>query len=72
MRRFILKTNIKTINQIRLLKAVLERHANIATWSIDLDDVDKVLVVNSRGFSKPEEVIQLVTSQGFYCAELPD
>ena len=72
MRRFILKTDIKTINQIRLVKAVLERHSKIATWSLDMDDVDKVLVVNTSGFSRPEEVINLVTAQGIYCAELPD
>ncbi len=72
MQRFILKTNITTKNQVHQLKTLLDHLAEIKTWSVDMDDIDKVLVVNSEGFSQPRELIKLVASQGIYCAELPD
>ena len=71
MQRLILKTNIRTELQAQHLKQVIQAHHQITTCSVDMDDVDRVLVVDTLD-TPQEELIQFVRSQGIYCAELPD
>ena len=72
MRRFILKTNIKTSNQIKRLSRVLKQQSNITTWSVDMHDIDRVLVVNTNYNFEQNELIDLVKTQGIYCEDLAD
>ena len=71
MQRFILKTNITTADQISLLRTVLEQERQVVKWSIDMEDVDKVLVVNAD-FQQEAELIKLVNTRGIHCSALAD
>ena len=72
MELFIFKTDIRTKRQIKQLKPVLESNSHISRWTIDMDDIDRVLKVETDVNSCQEELITLVKSQGIYCEELPD
>ena len=72
MELFIFKTDIRTSRQIDRLKPILESHSNITRWTVDMEDIDKVLKVEADTNCCQEELIKLVKSQGIYCEELPD
>jgi len=72
MKLFILKTDIKTKNQLNRLKPVLKENQDIKRWSIDLEDVDKVLKVETKVDSQEKEIIELLRIKGINCEELPD
>lgn len=72
MKLFILKTNIKSQRQVNDLKPAFTRNHQIARWTIDLDDVDKVLKVETKEDCEEIEMINMVREQGIHCEELPD
>ncbi len=72
MKLFILKTNIKSQLQVNKLRPVFQRYNHIARWTVDLDDVDRVLKVETKVDAEQAELINLVRKQGIYCEELPD
>lgn len=72
MKLFILKTDIKTKKQINQLKPVLEKQTNISRWTIDMEDRDRVLKVETLNDSEEAEMIRLIQEQGFYCESLPE
>lgn len=65
----IFKTSIQTLADTDCVKAMLDTHAEIQTWSIDLQDVDCVLRVVSATLP-PATIIHLITQHGYDCAEL--
>ena len=72
MKLFILKTDIKSQRQANKLGPVFMKDQQISRWTIDLDDVDKVLKVETRKDYDENDMINIVRSQGFHCEELPD
>jgi len=68
----IFKTNIKSRRKARMFGAIFRRHPFIYTWSIDFEDVDKVLRIESASDLQSDAVVQLVTNHGFICEDLPD
>ncbi|WP_420317070.1 hypothetical protein [Ekhidna sp.] len=72
MKLIILKTDIKTKRQLNQLKPALSQNDCIARWSIDMDDVDRVLKVETKKDAPKSEMLHFVRSQGVYCEELPD
>ncbi|MEP1034287.1 hypothetical protein [Ekhidna sp.] len=72
MKLFILKTNIRSQLQVNKLKPVFQKYEHIARWSVDLEDADRVLKVETNIDSEQSELIKLVRQQGIYCEELPD
>lgn len=71
MEVFVFKTNINRLNHLEKLKPVINSHKGIYAWSIDMQDIDKVLRVEAES-SSPTEIISLVNKAGFFCEELPD
>jgi hypothetical protein len=65
----IFKTNIAEICSNCNLYKTLENHNAIAEWTIDLEDVDKVLRIVSESLTT-NTVIDLVQQHGFECSEL--
>ena len=65
----IFKTNIRTPADKLVVKDVLDDHRQIEKWTIDLDDIDRVLRIVSRTLCC-RDIIQLVRQQGYQCAEL--
>jgi hypothetical protein len=69
MEVLILKTNIRFKKQVRTVAPLLDSRQNIARWNIDLNDVDKVLRIESKDIQL-KEVVQLIHAAGFHCEEL--
>jgi hypothetical protein len=67
----VFKTNITTTIQLEKVRPVLSTLQGIKTWSIDREDVDKVLRIESEHLL-PEVIIRLLKDAGFECDELPD
>lgn len=72
MNLLIFKTNIKSRRKARMFGAIFRKHPFIYTWSIDFEDRDRVLRIESTAEIESNEVIRLVTNHGFVCEDLPD
>lgn len=67
----VFKTNISSDSDIGKVSHLLTSESNIARWTIDREDIDKVLRVECDQL-QPEAVIKLLRDAGFECEELPD
>lgn len=67
MNYLIFKTNISTKEHQHHISYPLDNHPNILQWSIDKEDIDKVLRIKPKKEIKESEIIELVSSAGFYC-----
>ena len=65
----ILKTDIQTVEETGLLELVFSSHPEVEQWTIDLEDVDRVLRVISPTLACAE-ITALLEPCGFYCSEL--
>lgn len=68
----IFKTNIKTKKKVKSLRAIFNKIPAVSDWSIDLEDIDKVLRIESTGHLAEKEVINQVNFLGFQCELLMD
>lgn len=66
---FIFKTNVQTDLDRLLLHRTLHEVAGIESWTVDMKDIDRVLRVISYSL-RTDNIIHLVNSAGFQCAEL--
>ncbi len=62
------KTNIQTADDKSIIAELMEAH-KIRQWSVDQEDVDCVLRIVSSVL-KQEEIINLVSKNGYQCEEL--
>jgi len=67
----IFKTNISTDTELTKVSKVLNESTKIIEWTIDREDIDKVLRIESIGLDT-QSVISMITTEGFFCEELPD
>lgn len=65
----IFKTNISSQSQKENAKSILDAIDHIEEWSIDMEDVDRVLRVVSRE-PNINEIINKLTNAGHECSEL--
>lgn len=72
MKLLIFKTNIETKKNVKAIQSLFKYQSSIVNWSIDLEDVDKVLKVNTIETLSENDVTNLVKVKGFYCEPLPD
>lgn len=54
------------------IKPILNQEKTIVKWSVDTDDCDKVLKIQTTEGRVESEMIDLVQTQGFHCEALPD
>jgi len=66
----ILRTDIKTRKKLKTIIPVLDNHTSIHQWSIDIDDIDNVLRVETNTDLQEKDIIKLVRSHGFYAEGL--
>lgn len=71
MEILILKTNIRSKRHVKAVAPLLDAREKISRWNIDLNDIDKVLRIESTEIGITE-VVQLIEQAGFYCEELAD
>ena len=67
----VFQTKVETAADLSRLAAILNDVPGITKWNLDRHDVDKVLRVISDELN-PDDVVQLLNSNGIFCQELPD
>lgn len=72
MQLLILRTNIKSKKKVRSVKLLFNGQPAISNWSIDTEDIDRVLRIEADDTINENDIIQLVTKGGFLCESLPD
>ena len=72
MKQLIFRTNIVTRQNVKAITSLFKHQSNIIKWSIDLEDIDKVLKVNTTESLNENDVKNLVNVKGFHCEPLPD
>lgn len=68
----IFRTDIKTPEKVDVVKPLFNNHPHIEHWSIDTDDIDNVLRIESNGSLYENDIINLIKTYGFYCEILPE
>ena len=68
----VFKTNIKTRYGIKRLTPVMSDLPSVTDWTIDLEDIDRVLRVVTTGTLSEIEVERHINGKGFFCQALPD
>lgn len=72
MKLLILRTNIATQTHIERLQSMLNSFSVITRWSVDMEDIDKVLKIEAKDQANELELIQAIREKGFFCEDLPD
>ncbi len=72
MELLVFETNIKSKKKVKSLKPLFNTHSDILKWSVDLEDVDKVLRIEATPNLSEKEVMNLIRIHGFYIKPLPD
>lgn len=67
----IFKTNINP-TEVDLVRSSFDQIPFIREWTIDVNDVDRVLRVKANGNFDEDDVMKLLNGCGFHCEELPD
>ncbi|MFT6441164.1 MAG: hypothetical protein ACJASM_000699 [Salibacteraceae bacterium] len=68
----VLKTDIQSEQMLRLLFPIFDNHTAIHKWSVDLEDCDKVLRIESHPELCQMELLALIKAKGFNAEELND
>ena len=71
--RYILvfKTNIRLKKDLAILEKTLKENSLILHWSLDKDDIDKILRIESQT-KNTSEIINAIKKAGYFCEELID
>ena len=72
MNLIIVKTDIENDSKVEAVRKLLEQNPEILDWSVDMEDIDKVLRIEAQGKLKEEELIQLLNASGLACESLPE
>ena len=65
------KTNIRFNKDVAKVTACLQQYPGIVRWNVDLEDVDKVLRIETCS-ATPDEIVAVIRQCGYECDELPD
>jgi hypothetical protein len=65
----VFKTNISCGDELERIASILSQEKSITRWTVDLEDVDKVLRIECGGM-QPDAVVEILTEAGFLCEEL--
>jgi hypothetical protein len=67
----VFQTKVANAAELSRLAEILDTSPAIQGWTLDQQDVDKVLRVISEEL-QPDDIVQLLSGHGLYCRELPD
>jgi hypothetical protein len=67
----VFKTNIQSEKDIEKVSPLLTRETGIRRWNVDLDDIDRILRIESDAPDAPY-IIELLVQAGYTCEELTD
>ena len=72
MKILILKTDLQDDEAVDQVQDLLNSHPDIEKWTVDTEDIDKVLRIEANDELSYDEVIAMVNYQNFHCEELED
>ncbi|MEM8888477.1 MAG: hypothetical protein AAGD28_10895 [Bacteroidota bacterium] len=72
MKILILKTDLQDDEAVDQVQDLLNGHPDIEKWTVDTEDIDKVLRIEAKDELSYDEVIAMVNYQNFNCEELED
>ena len=72
MNVLIYRTSISNQSQVVKLNKLLQNAPRINKWTVDLDDIDKVLRMETDDNVKDEEILDLLNSNNLHCEVLSD
>ncbi|MGH1385265.1 hypothetical protein [Kordia sp.] len=72
MEILIFQTNIKSAENVASIEPVLNNHTHILNWSIDLEDIDNVLRIETTASLTEKAVIEMVKEHDFTIEALAD
>ena len=64
MQTYIFKTSINCNGCLSRVKPLLDARSDIKSWSVDIDNPDKILKVETETLS-PSDVIEIIDDAGF-------
>jgi len=67
----IFKTNIRFKKDVAKVAACLQQYSGIVRWNVDLEDIDKVLRIETYAATS-KSIITSIKQCGYECDELPD
>jgi cell fate (sporulation/competence/biofilm development) regulator YmcA (YheA/YmcA/DUF963 family) len=67
----VFQTKVANATELSRLAEILDTSPAIQRWTLDQQDVDKVLRVISEEL-QPDDIVHLLNGHGLYCRELPD
>jgi tRNA G26 N,N-dimethylase Trm1 len=70
MEIYIYKTNILNQEKAKALNTIFSKHSEISRWTVDTEDIDKVLKVESKQPLAENELMQELNHAGFSCEVL--
>jgi len=71
MQVYIFKTNIPSQEKAKALDVLINKHEGIHRWTIDTEDIDKVLRIETNIQLAENEFMSGVRNAGFACEVLP-
>ncbi len=66
-RVLVFKTDIENHEKVKLLKPVFDELHSVIEWSVDTQDVDKVLRIETKGSMTERKIIDLMSTIGVAC-----
>ena len=70
MKLLIFQTNIDSKQNVEVIQPLFNNHNHILDWSVDTEDIDNVLRIEATESLNETDVINLMSTQGFYCDDL--
>jgi hypothetical protein len=69
MNVLVFKTNLQQVNDVEKVMTTMNDDCRIKRWTVDHEDCDKVLRVESDDIH-PDEIAALIRRAGYSCEEL--
>lgn len=71
MELYIFKTNIRNQEKASELRPLFAQHPEIERWTVDTEDIDKVLRIEAAGQLVEKALVDDLKKAGYDCEELP-
>ncbi|WP_027419566.1 hypothetical protein [Crocinitomix catalasitica] len=63
----VFKTNIENDEKLNQLKPIFDNQQSILQWTVDIEDVDKVLRLETKASISEKKIIKLMSQIGINC-----
>ena len=70
MKLIIVKTNIPTKKKVKKLEPLFNNYSGILKWSVDTEDIDKVLRIEAQEHVEEHEIAALIGEHGYFLEEM--